>query len=94
MLFEGFERLSDGLQEGFAGEAVPGMADEGGEAPAGGLQGLDVAYPTQFVLDLPRRRREQVGGLEFVQHRRLLGRQFAVGGLEHGLAQRLGQPVP
>ena len=38
MPFEGFERLCDGLQDGFAGDAVTGMADEGGDAPAGGLQ--------------------------------------------------------
>ncbi len=93
MLFEGFERLSDGLQEDFAGEAGTGITEESGDAPAGGLQGLDVAYPTLFFLDLPRRCREQVGGLEFVQHRRLLGRQFAVGGLEYGLAQGFGHGV-
>ncbi len=55
MPFEGFGRLSDEFQEDFAGEAVTGMTDESGDTPAGGLDGLGVAYATQFFLDPPRR---------------------------------------
>ncbi len=61
MSFEGFERLSDGLQDGFVADAVTGMADEAGDAPAGGADAICVAYPTQFFLDPPGGGGEQVG---------------------------------
>ncbi len=67
MIFESFERLSDGLEDGLAGDAFTGVADEACDPPAGGLDGLGVAYPTQIFLDPPRRVREQVSGLEFGQ---------------------------
>lgn len=93
VLFEGFERLSYRLQEGLARDTLARMADEAGDAPAGGLDALGLAYPTQLFLDPPGGGGEQVGGLEFGQRRRLLGRQPAVGGLEHGPSQRLGHPI-
>ncbi len=62
MLFKGFVRLSDGLEERFAADAFTSMADKTGGSPAGGLEALSLAYPTQFFLDPPSGGGELVGG--------------------------------
>ena len=62
---EGFEGLFEGLQEGFAADALTGMADEVGDAPAAGPDGLALAYPSPLFLDTPCRCREEVHALAF-----------------------------
>ena len=91
VVLEGGQRLADGVEDAVAGEALPGVAQEVGDAPTGGLSGLGVADPAESLLDPPGDGGEEVGRFEFGERLGLRRGETAAGALQDGLAQGLGQ---
>lgn len=90
MILDGAERLADRIEDGVVADHLVGMAQEVGDAPAGGLHGSGLAHPAQLLLEPPGDGGEQGGGFQFGQGLGLRLGHLGLGPLQNGPAQRLG----